>query len=101
MSVPLVPDGPMTIGPQFTPMIEAFTVLLNTLMGMMPQDPFAETITGLEEFFHSEPATLYMDWLNWFLPVSWIIGVISAWLGCILVIYSVMIIARFIGILSK
>ena len=67
---------------------------LDLLMKAFPTSPFADTI----EKFSKLP---YLGYINWFVPVSEMVAIGSAWLLAIGVYYIYSIIARWVKLIEK
>lgn len=71
----------------------AFEWLRNVLTSILPLSPFQQYIDqfrGLE----------YLSWLNWFVPIGPILGVLSAWLTVVAAFYLYSIILRWVKVLG-
>lgn len=66
---------------------------LDLLMKVFPTSPFADTI----EKFSKLP---YLGYINWFVPVSEMVTIGSAWLVAIGVYYLYSIIARWVKLIE-
>ena len=61
--------------------------LINFLVNLLPDSPFSNIniFEGIEE---------YLGYLNWLIPVDWIMGITIAWAGCMAVYKGYSIIMR-------
>ncbi|MBQ7067251.1 MAG: hypothetical protein IJN92_10570 [Lachnospiraceae bacterium] len=72
----------------------ALTLLIGALViALLPSSPFNVFINALQ----SIP---YLDWLNWFVPISTFISIGEAWLVCITTFYLASILLRYIKAIS-
>lgn len=58
----------------------------------LPTSPFRGKIYAIGEL-------PYMGWLNWFIPVGWIIDTMLLWLGAISIYYLYSVILRWIKVI--
>ncbi len=64
------------------------------LLGLLPLSPFDSIRNYLD------PIQPYLKYLNWFVPIPWILGVLGAWLGVIASFYLYSIIMRWIKMIG-
>ena len=64
------------------------------LLSLLPHSPF----TSIKSFL--KPIEPYLGYLNWFVPVDWILGVLVAWLGAIATFYIYSIIMRWVKMIG-
>lgn len=57
----------------------------------LPTSPFAGVISRLQ----SLPA---LGWLNWFIPVGWIVDTMAVWLSAITIYYVYSVILRWVKV---
>lgn len=74
----------------FSEMMNAFA---SALMQVLPTSPFQQYIKA----FGSLP---YLGILNWFLPVSALVKIGTAWLGCIALFYLYSIVMRWLKLIG-
>lgn len=58
----------------------------------LPTSPFTGVISSLQEL----PA---LGWLNWFVPVGWIINTMGLWLSAVTIYYVYSIILRWVKVI--
>lgn len=63
-------------------------LLLSVVFTLLPESPFQSYIS----FFADIP---YLNYLNWFVPISDIIAFFEVWLACIVIYYGDMVVLRF------
>lgn len=73
--------------------IEAVTGFGNAVLALFPKSPFSEFINGFD-------APEYLGWLNWFIPVSQILGILSLWLAAVALFYLWSVVARWVKIIG-
>ena len=67
--------------------------MAQAIINLLPTSPF-------RNFINSWNPPEYLGWLNWFFPVSEVIGVLSIWLASITVFYLYSIIMRWIKMIG-
>lgn len=70
-------------------MVTLFENFSDALQKVLPTSPFRPYI----EQFQNLP---YVSWLNWFIPVGDIVGVLELWLAAITIFYVYSIVLRWI-----
>lgn len=63
-------------------------LLLSVVFTLLPESPFQSYIS----FFSDIP---YLNYLNWFVPISDIIAFFEVWLAAIVIYYGDMVVLRF------
>lgn len=66
----------------------------NWVLNLLPLSPFK----SIDSFL--SPIKPYLGYLNWFVPIGWIIGVMSVWLSAIALFYIYSIIMRWIKMIG-
>lgn len=61
--------------------------MINVILSLLPTSPF-------RQFINNWSAPSYLGWLNWFFPVSEVLGVLTIWLTSISLFYLYSIIMR-------
>ena len=69
-----------------------FSTLFLSIIDFLPNSPF-------QQFISSVGNIPYLNYLNWFVPVSEIIIVLQVWLSAVTIYYMYMAIMRFIRLL--
>lgn len=69
---------------------------VNVLIGWIPASPFREFIESLDETLGSE----FLGYLNFFLPISELLGIVTFWVNGILLYYAVSIVLRWVKAIS-
>ena len=67
--------------------------LFNRILNWLPQSP----LRSISNLINNIP---YLNWLNWFFPVSECLTVMAGWLACIGVYYAFSAILRWIKLIS-
>lgn len=62
--------------------------LITALFGVLPTSPFADVITELIAFIHSDSVRQGMSWLAWFFPIGNVITWAQSAISAILVVYG-------------
>lgn len=62
---------------------------------LLPNSPFAQFNSYISDVIQP-----YLKWLNWFIPVDWIITAMVVWLGAIASFYLVQAIGRWLKVLG-
>jgi hypothetical protein len=62
----------------------------------IPNSPFREFIDSMGKTLGSE----FLGYLNYFLPISELLGILTAWVNGILVYYTVSIVLRWVKAVS-
>lgn len=66
---------------------------LDALLSLFPLSPFTEVINSIEKL-------PYLGYLNWFIPVSEILSISTAWLTAVAVYYLYSVIARWVKLIQ-
>ena len=66
----------------------------NWLLSHLPLSPFDTILSYLD------PIHPYLKYLNWFVPIPWILSILTAWLGVIASFYLYSIIMRWIKMIG-
>lgn len=72
---------------------ELFESFGATIANNLPKSPFS----GVIEYLDNLPA---LGFLNWFIPVGWIVNTMSAWLVAIAAYYALQIILRWVKVVD-
>lgn len=67
---------------------ELLNKFANWVLGLLPHSPF----TQIQAFL--SPIEPYLGYLNWFVPVNWILSVMSLWLTAVGLFYLYSVIMR-------
>lgn len=67
--------------------------ICNHVLGLLPSSPF----TGINQYIGSLDIWGY---INWFVPVSTLLKITTAWLGAIAVYYLYLVIARWVKLVG-
>lgn len=67
--------------------------IITTILKLLPADPFKSVILAL-------PKMEWLGWLNWFVPVSQILAVLTAWTTVIALFYVYQAIARWLKLIQ-
>jgi hypothetical protein len=86
----------MNIGEVVTGIFQGLVDFLNVLVSWIPNSPFREFINSLGDTLGSE----FLGYLNYFLPISELLVILTAWVNGILVYYTVSIILRWVKAVS-
>ena len=70
-------------------MISALLDLIDTALSWLPQSPFPQFATTLNQ-------SSGLGWVNWFFPVGRCIEIMAAWLAAILLYYLATILLRWV-----
>ena len=67
--------------------------LINFIVNLLPNSPFLNIsiFEGVEE---------YLGYLNWLIPIDWIIGITLTWAGCMAAYKGYSIIMRYFNIIE-
>lgn len=60
------------------------------VLDLLPDDPFKELIPGFEAMFNN----VYLEYLNYFIPVGVFLKILAVWLVAVGAYYAVMPLAR-------
>ena len=69
-----------------------FKSIIDVIIQLLPTSPFKGVIKGME----SEEVQQVLSYLNWFVPVKEIVGILAAWLTAISLYYIYVIVLRWI-----
>ena len=58
-------------------------------ISLLPLSPFKSAINALSDL-------PYLGWLNWFIPVGWILNTMGVWLTAIATYYAISIMLRWV-----
>lgn len=72
---------------------QAFNGFIQSIVSNLGTSPFRSGIDSIA----SLP---YLNWLNWFFPVSECLAIGTTWLGAITIFYLWMVIARWVKLIS-
>lgn len=67
--------------------------MVNNILSALPTSPF-------QNFIDSWVAPEYLGWLNWFIPVSQILTILTAWLASIAIFYLFSVIMRWTNLIG-
>lgn len=67
--------------------------MANAIISFLPHSPF-------REFINAWNPPEYLGWLNWFFPVSEVLGVLTIWLTSISLFYLYSIIMRWVKMIG-
>lgn len=73
-----------------------FDTAKDFLLSVLPLSPFKSFIEGIQLAIGAK----YLGWLNWFVPVGQILGVLAAWLSAIALFYMYSIIMRWVKVIG-
>lgn len=77
--------------------MESFNSLWDSLgswaVNALPTSPFKSAIDSLENLPQ-------LGWLNWFIPVEWILNTMGLWLGAITIYYVYSVILRWVKVIE-
>lgn len=65
------------------------------IFSVLPSSPFQPYISIINSSINP-----FLGYLNWFLPISEMLGIMGIWLGAILIYYGVQAIGRWLRILG-
>lgn len=68
--------------------------LLNIVLALLPMSPFA----GMSYLLSNIP---YLDYLNWFLPISEMSVIFESWLVVLAVYYSILYLLNYTGVIKS
>lgn len=68
-------------------------MFLQALLKLFPLSPFRGIINSIEKL-------PYLGYINWFLPISEMLGVAALWLTAITVYYIYSVVARWVKLIS-
>lgn len=86
----------MNIGEVVNAALQGLVDFVNAVVSWIPNSPFREFIDSLGTTFGSE----LLGYLNYFLPISELLFILSTWVNGILVYYVVSIILRWVKAIS-
>lgn len=66
----------------------------NWVLKLLPHSPF----DSIKDFL--SPIEPYLGYLNWFVPVNWILGVLTVWLTAVATFYLYSIIMRWVKMIG-
>lgn len=66
--------------------------LKKIIANVLPASPFQPYLQSINDAIKP-----FMGYVNWFIPVGWILAVVSVWLGAIALFYLYQIILRWLG----
>lgn len=69
-------------------------VIAGIVLALLPMSPFSAMISYMENI-------PYLNYLNWFVPISEIISVTETWLVVVSVYYGIMWLLNYIGVLKS
>lgn len=72
-----------------------FASVLNLVLSILPNSPFLD----LSRTYDISVAK-YMPYLSWFLPIKSMLGILIAWLGCMLIYYIYSVVMRWIKLID-
>lgn len=64
------------------------------VLSLLPHSPFQSILSYIE------PIGPYLGYLNWFVPIDWILSVLLVWLGVVATFYLYSIIMRWIKMIG-
>ena len=73
---------------------ELLNKFANWVLGLLPRSPF----TQIQSFL--SPIEPYLGYLNWFVPVNWILSVMLLWLTAVGLFYLYSVIMRWIKLIG-
>lgn len=73
--------------------MEIFVQLYEFILQFLPKDPFIEYINNL-----SIPQ--YVNYVNWFVPVTEILNIMSIWLTAVAAYYLISVVLRKAGVIQ-
>ena len=68
--------------------------LLNIVLALLPMSPFA----GMSYLLDNIP---FLDFLNWFLPISEMSVIFESWLVVVAVYYSILYLLNYTGVIKS
>ena len=71
-----------------------FAAVLNIIFSLLPNSPFLSIST------ESLSMNKYLANLSWLLPIKQMIGILIAWLGCMLIYYVYSVVMRWIKLID-
>lgn len=71
-----------------------FAAVLNIVFSLLPNSPFLNIST------YSLSMNKYLSNLSWLLPIKEMIGILIAWLGCMLIYYVYSVVMRWIKLID-
>lgn len=72
--------------------LEFFVSIIDFILQFLPKDPFINYINAIN-------FTDYLGVLNWFIPISEIITILTYWLGAISSFYLISVVLRKAGVI--
>lgn len=75
-------------------LVEFLRSALSGLVSLLPQDPFVDVFSGFGALSQG------LGWLNWFVPVGALLGIMSVWLVAIAGYYVYKALLHWIGVSS-
>lgn len=70
--------------------------ILETIISVLPQSPFTGVIITLQD----EMSQTAISYLNWFIPVGDILGILTYWLSAITLYYIYSVVLRWIKVIN-
>lgn len=70
--------------------------ILETIISVLPQSPFTGVIITLQD----EMAQTAISYLNWFIPIGDILGILTYWLSAITLYYIYSVVLRWIKVIN-
>jgi hypothetical protein len=86
----------LNIGDIVNTILQGLVDFVNLLVSWIPSSPFREFINNLGSSFGSDT----LGYINYFLPITEMLGILTAWVSGILIYYTVQIILRWIKLIS-
>ena len=69
-------------------MIKLITILILKIFSILPDSPFSG--------FFADMDTGFLEYLNWFLPLDVCLNMMIAWVDCVLFVFIVLVIKKYI-----
>lgn len=72
-----------------------FAAVLKLVLSILPNSPFLSLSST-----YDISVGKYMPYLSWFLPIKSMLGILIAWLGCMLIYYIYSVVMRWIKLID-
>lgn len=69
-------------------------VVLAFVLSLLPASPFV----GFNYLIAELP---YLNWLNWFLPISQMLVILESWLAVVAVYYGILYLLNYVGVIKS
>lgn len=69
-------------------------IVLSFVLALLPASPFV----GFNALVAELP---YLNWLNWFIPISQILVIFESWLAVVAVYYGILYLLNYVGVIKS